>query len=573
MQVFGDTTRLEDSGAIARELGQRLSMLETLDGGRERHEALVGAFIRLSELVQGIADSEFHHIHADELSRAQDAGNEALLTLAQALATSWDSGFMQRWPLPAAIGAQLDVLSGAGPITTRQAEGYAFYALYPESYIAAARQSGLGPDTTVLGIRSIGTGLAALVAAGLGAAPAQTLRPIGHPFDRQLALGPDLTRHLLQGLGAFAIVDEGPGLSGSSFNCVADWLVAHGIAEERIHFFPSHGGDLGHRAQAAHRERWARARKHHIGFEGLILNASNPAQRLDRWIASAVGPLTAPLQDLSGGAWRNGKQTPADPAMEKRKFLAATASGKWLAKFSGNGDSGKAKLGLAQALASAGFLPQPVSLCCGFLLMPWLEGQTAIEQTLPPGRLLDYLAFRSTLPPQGEGASLPELFDAAIYNIGQRFGGGAAAAIRTALGDPSRFHPVPCCTDNRMHAWEWLRSEGQWFKLDSLDHHAAHDLVGCQDIVWDLAGAAVELGLGIEERDALGLSLGQRIGREIDPQFIAAMELSYLGFQIGLWSMARDRNNQDEAPLIDRHLAHYEQVLLQRGHEITCTEP
>ncbi|WP_108396142.1 hypothetical protein [Devosia submarina] len=564
--------RLEDASNVARELRQRLQKVGNLGPRRERHQSLVAAFIRLSELVQGIADREFHHIHADEISPTQKAGNALLLSLAQTVAASWDSGFSNTEPLPPAAFQQLYALGQAGSITTKQAEGYAFYALYPESYIAAARQSGLGTDTTVIGIRSIGAGLAALVAAGLGAPPAITIRPSGHPFDRQLVLGPKLSRHLLEREGAFAVVDEGPGLSGSSFNCVADWLVRHGIAEKRIHFFPSHFGDLGPQAQEAHRQRWAKAPKHHVSFDALVLDAAEPAQSLESWIASAVGPLTAPLRDISGGNWRDLKapaEVPADPAMEKRKFLAETKGGKWLAKFSGNGDAGQNKLALAQALGDAGFLPQPMFLACGFLLMPWLEGQTASGQTLPPGRLIDYLAFRSNLPPQGGGASLGELFEAAIYNIGQRYGENAATSLRTALGNPERFHPIPCCTDNRIHAWEWHLKDGQWFKFDSLDHHAAHDLVGCQDIAWDLAGAAVELDLCFQDRDQLATALAERIGRSIEPDFVAASELCYLGFQIGLWSMARDRNNRQEFARIDRQLRRYGQRLLANGVQIT----
>ena len=40
-------------------------------------------------------------------------------------------------------------------------------------------------------------------------------------------------------------------------------------------------------------------------------------------------------------------------------------------------------------------------------------------------------------------------------------------------------------------------------KTDALDHAFGHDLVGCQDIAWDLAGAAVEFDLDTEERETL----------------------------------------------------------------------
>ena len=59
-------------------------------------------------------------------------------------------------------------------------------------------------------------------------------------------------------------------------------------------------------------------------------------------------------------------------------------------------------------------------------------------------------------------------------------------------------------TDNRLHVWEWLiRPDGRLLKTDALDHHAAHDLVGCQDVAWDVAGAVVELDLSPPEQDEL----------------------------------------------------------------------
>ncbi|MDB5473250.1 MAG: Cell division protein FtsK, partial [Devosia sp.] len=468
--------------------------------------------------------------------------------------------------LPEQVRLDLTILSQAGSITTRQAEGYAFYALYPESYIAAARQSGLDQHTTIIGIRSIGAGLAALVGAALGASCIHTVRPVGHPFERRLALSEALANQLA-GDGAYAIADEGPGLSGSSFNCVADWLVEHGVAEERIHFFPSHGGDLGSAAQPRHRQRWARAHKHLVGFEQLVLTSANPAHRLENWIGRAAGGLRAPLREVSGGAWRDlapdadHLACPADPALERRKFLAYGDNSTWLAKFAGVGRMGEAKKQLAQTLAEAGFGPEPVALSHGFLVTPWVTGKSGMQAPVPHGRVLDYLALRASLPAPCPGASLPALYAMATHNIAERCGAAAGRAVQAVLGDPDRFTPVACCTDNRMHAWEWINTPAGWFKLDGIDHHAAHDLVGCQDIAWDLAGAVIELGISGDQRDALRGALAVRIGRAIDPRFVAAMEICYLGFQIGLWTMARARNNRGEAQRIDKLLHRYEQHL------------
>lgn len=172
--------------------------------------------------------------------------------------------------------------------------------------------------------------------------------------------------------------------------------------------------------------------------------------------------------------------------MEKRKFLAITGSGSWLTKFVGIGSQGETRFTLANTLADAGFSPPAVGLCHGFLVTPWLHLNHS--HGFPPmQRVLDYLAFRSRLPPTTPGVSLGQLFAVAVHNFHKHW------------GDPDRFAAVPCCTDNRMHAWEWVRAADGWQKLDSLDHHAAHDMVGCRDIAWDVAGAAVEFGLSTDK--------------------------------------------------------------------------
>ena len=576
MLVYGDRESKEDAATIVKEIGKRLDQCSASGPGLSRHQALVAAFVRAAELVQSIADAQFHHIGADEISEHQERGNTVLWLLAAAIRQSWSSGFVAPLVLRPEIQTHLQALSLAGSVTTKQAEGYAFYAIYPEAYLQAAQFSGLGGDTMVIGIRSIGAGLAALVAAAIGAPPAVTVRPIGHPFDRKLALGEKLSQNLLAHQGPFAIADEGPGLSGSSFNSVADWLTERGVDESRIYFFPSHAGGLGQAAQQRHRQRWSGAKRHVVGFDELLVGTTNPAHQLANWVSELIGPLEVPLQDLSGGAWRGENPSladfPADPALERRKFLASGREGQWLVKFAGIGGNGEAKLNLAHRLADAGFAPRPAGLCHGFLVMAWLTNEAAPNETVPRDRVLDYLAFRASLPPLGSGAGLGELFNMAQYNIGQRCGPAAAELVKKALGDPARFMPVPCCTDNRTHSWEWVKTAAGWFKLDGLDHHASHDLVGCQDIAWDLAGAAVELGLSQAERDSWTLELSRRIRRSIDTQFVAANELCYLGFQIGLWSMAQERNSHAEAARIEELLGRYATHRALSDLGITCVK-
>ena len=70
-------------------------------------------------------------------------------------------------------------------------EGYAFYCLYPEMYRDAAlrffREQGAS-SSVVIGIRSIGASLSTVVADTVQAVWRFTVRPRGHPFDRELRL-------------------------------------------------------------------------------------------------------------------------------------------------------------------------------------------------------------------------------------------------------------------------------------------------------------------------------------------------------------------------------------------------
>lgn len=566
MLVYGDIERSEAPAAVATEVDRRLQAVRAMEPGIARHQALVAAFIRAAELVQGVADADFAARGMDAPSPAQAAGSALLVTLAKAIMASWDSRFAYLPPAPGDWQGVLGQLVYGDVINTRGAEGYSYYALYPESYGLAARRSGLAPDTTVIGIRSIGTGLAAMVSVALGVSGFHTVRPMGHPFRRTLAVDEAFGKTLLAGSGDFAIVDEGPGLSGSSFNCVADWLVAHGIGEERIHFFASHAGDLGTVASIGHRLRWSTAARHVADAEPVL---QEPGRGLARWIATLTGPLDGPLEEVSGGAWRDrgpaALAPPVDAAAERRKFIATAGGRRWLAKFAGLGARGEAQLGLAHALADAGFAPEPLGLCHGFLVLPWVDAVPTGGGGPNPARILDYLAFRSALPAPGPGAPLDTLFAMAAHNLGEQFGPATGAAVRQVLGDAGRFARLPCCTDNRMHPWEWVHGASGWLKLDGTDHHAAHDLVGCQDICWDLAGAAVEFNLSEEARDGLADALSARSGRKFDRDFVAVHELCYLGFQVGLWSMALTRAAEPDRPLIASHLERYRQrpVLLQ----------
>jgi hypothetical protein len=94
-------------------------------------------------------------------------------------------------------------------------------------------------------------------------------------------------------------------------------------------------------------------------------------------------------------------------------------------------------------------------------------------------------------------------------------------------------------TDNRLHAWEWLQApDGRLIKTDALDHHAAHDLVGCQDAAWDIAGAGIEFDLTADEFSELCRVFESAAQRPVSRDLLAFYEICYAAFQFGHWSLA-----------------------------------
>jgi hypothetical protein len=579
MLVYGDAERVVATHDALAALAGALDGVSRAALGIERHSALVTAFIQASELVQGIADAAFEARGFDERTPLQDAGMGLLLGLAAAVGRSWRSGFVDQGEVPT---ESLDALAtGDLPdaIRTKQAEGYAFYTLYPEAFFEAA--SGLeGGRWRVIGIRSIGVGLAAMVAAALGDQAPITVRPVGHPFQRQLAVSVGLAAEIAGEREArFAIVDEGPGLSGSSFGAVIDWLEEQGIARDRIHAFPSHRGDLGPQASAAHRERWSGLPRHVTDFGDLVLRPAHAMQRLAAWFSDSLGPPLALLDDLSGGAWRHrvfedeGTWPASNIQQERRKYLLRTEDGSWLLRFVGLGPDPARKLERAQTLHAAGFAPEVRAYRHGFLAECWIEDAQPLDRAnVDRAVLLDtigrYLAFRSRHfeARDRRGASLGELLAMARYNSEQRLGPKVASRFEAFVPHMAALEAKVrrVDTDNRMHRHEWLAApDGRILKTDALDHSAAHDLVGCQDIAWDVVGASVELGLSEDETRRLAERIGREAGHPVHPELLAFYRPCYLAFHLGAATMAAQAlaGCEGEAQRLNRAADRYADLL------------
>ncbi len=571
MLVYGDMERVEEAASICRRIVDGMMTCLCMRPDRHRHELLVQTFIMTGELVQGLADREFQQRGCDEISDTQNAGAELLLMQARMILQSWQGGFTGTLTHSAGWKALLERLGLEEPIRIRRPEGYAHYALYPESFLEAALRSGLTSETVVIGVRSIGVGLGALVAAALGSRPAYSLRPAGDPFRRHVLPGETLQNCILNRSDTdFAIVDEGPGLSGSSFGCIADWLETNGIPAERLHFFPSHKGEPGGQVSKTHLRRWRQRQPHVVDVHELILDVPERKHSLKSWACELLGVSGDSWQDLSGGEWR--KLCYGDPQnwppsyrrQEKLKFLLSDGEARYLVKFAGLCDAAT-KQARGRVLSEAGFTPPVFGTCHGFIVEPWVEGspmaagpasKEMVEQ------IGQYLGFRAGhLPAAHGGASLSDLCHMAVLNIREALGSEIADHVERLIGRPHRLtrYLRRTDTDNRLHRWEWVRrQDGRLMKTDALDHNASHDLIGCQDVAWDIAGACVEFDLSKAQRLHLAQIVATESGRDAREDVLDVFEACYLGFQIGLWSLAAQSQDIVERGRLTNAVGRYE---------------
>src|SRR5437868_3255123 len=217
MLVFREGKRVVAGRWLRDDLASRINRLNL---ARLSHDELTDALICAGELECALADK---HSHSIAPSLAQE--------VTDALARQLVSGeFLDCSTLLAKLASQ-DV---PAELTISPPEGFAYYGLHPLDFArATSHLSSRAGRLAVIGIRGIGTTLSAAVTAALGQAATRiTVRPTGHPFDRQLhftAAQRDWIRARKSQDCNFLIVDEGPGLSGSSLLSVGEALRDKGI--------------------------------------------------------------------------------------------------------------------------------------------------------------------------------------------------------------------------------------------------------------------------------------------------------------------------------------------------------
>jgi hypothetical protein len=427
-------------------------------------DQVLHALLRAGELECGVSDSD--SVPVGPYESLTDRLGAALVSGAAVP----DAGVLSASAAGAAI---------PGHIAISRPEGFAYYAIHPLAYVEALNQLSLRSESVaVIGIRSIGTTLSAVTAAAARArglrAERITVRPGGHPYNRGTEFSPPQLQFVRNFLGAdadFLIVDEGPGLSGSSFLSVAEALCRCGVAAGRITLLCGHQPDFDFfRAddgpRRARRFRWLPvcAEPHKPKEAKLFVGAGH-------W-----RPLLFPDVSTWPASWTS---------LERLKYLGPDHGQRRLFKFLGLGHYGEKVLRREKEAAAAGFGVSPRRENHGFASYGWIAGRPMSPEDLTEGmlkRLAAYCSFRAQTF-AAELSDLDALQHMAEHNARQM-------GLELGIGlKPER----PVIADGRMHPHEWLHtSDGQVLKSDCGSHGDDHFYPGPTDIAWDLAGAIVE---------------------------------------------------------------------------------
>ena len=565
MIVYRDHKRLyktADYMSDLRSLLARLSRSPPIN-----HDLTVELLIDMGELESALAESlcQDHDFRSPAMSLFRKASTVA----AHVFCASWERRSDAAMVWVARLAGMLDEIS-AFPIPplvrVSVPDGYAYDGVFPETYYAAARKFiRCVIDTPIfcIGIRSIGTSLSAVAAALLEESGRRvescTVRPRGLLSDPFLRLSPDLEDYLrARSSSHFLIIDEGPGLSGSSFCCVAQTLSELGIGDRNISFLAGRETDGKGFVGEAARSRWPRHRTFSAQFDEV-------------WLASGRLCHSFPhggLVDISAGNWRKifyGAEAdyPAVyPSLERRKYLCLperhgfcgiptlpdlehvqkNGTEVFIVKFAGLGRYGRAAYERACLIAEAGFSPPVLGLSNGFIIFKCIAARPltagdANDTFLTT--LARYCAFLQQRFPSEQTRTFYEMIEMICGNIDEILGKTWVDRFKRSIAAHSiKYGSRSTAIDGRMQPHEWLGAGDTYFKADATDHHADHFFPGCHDIAWDIAGSQIEFGL---EAERLNFFLERYESLAHDPQLprrLPIYRIAYLSYQVGFTKLA-----------------------------------
>ncbi len=518
---------------------------------RPTQEGVREILIGLGELEAGVADAlcpDFDHNHPPLLAFRR-AGLIAGQLLSMIIGRAASAARIQAFQLTEAIAEAGD---HRFPPSVRISfpEGYSFYALYPEMYLRSAQRfrSERQPLNAVcIGLRSIGTSLCSAVGGqlqDLGCTVfSLSVRPRGHPFDRKLTLSPQLEEELKQRAGwPVLIIDEGPGLSGSSICSAAEKVSELGFEDRNIFIFPAWEGNPAAFLSREAQNLWPRFTKYITQFEEIRDGLSPFSENAD----------SGAVRDISAGGWRSllyrdKKLYPAvQPSFERRKYLISpkisprqneTENTPVFAKFCGLGSHGKLVFQRAQLLSEEGIHPPIRGFREGFLLMDFHPGSPLVPEKQGEHFLKfasRYFSFVARTFPATYRAQMDELIKMIQVNILEGLGHNWVQQVEFVSDAGYKMQNIePIFLDNRVAAHEWMSCGEGFYKMDSAEHFEDHFFPGPQDILWDLAAFRIEFGLGERLWREFIADFQKISGRAGIEENLPFYSIAYLAFRLG----------------------------------------
>jgi adenine/guanine phosphoribosyltransferase-like PRPP-binding protein len=541
--VFRGNQRRVSGQELRSALAGRLELLCR----RPSHGALLHALLLAGELECGMADRDSVAAHPIEL--LTDGIAEKLLRREPASHVSDVTDFHGLADAARAVPVH-EQLNISTP------EGFTYYALHPLAYADVLDRIPLSTNCLmVVGIRTIGTTLSAVMAAAARLRGMQvrrvTVRPQGHPYNRRSEFSPKqlaVIKDAVSSRATFAIVDEGPGLSGSSFLSVAEALERAGAPRESLILVGGHEPNVDALCAQDAALRWQRFR-----YVAVAGESPRPVQAVNF---------------IGAGQWRDrlfGSESewPASwTSFERLKYLASAERGgePRLFKFAGLGHYGEQVLEREEKVAEGGFGPRPRQESDGFVSYRWIEagiGGRPMSSADVSRDLLacmaEYCAFRLgafRVAP----SDLNALQQMAEHNLHE---------LRFDLPVQLRLER-PVIADGRMQPHEWLLTgDCRLLKTDSGSHGDDHFFPGPTDIAWDLAGAIVEWRLD-EQQAKEFLDLYFRASRDDARDRIGGFIQAYAVFRCAYCMMAANAmQGSDEQSRLEHAAAGYKAVLMR----------
>lgn len=538
MMVYGDPAFTVTLGSYVQQLEQDAARLNDIDSWRR-------ILIAIGCLEQAIADWNDSPIPEATIAHLTDQAAAGFCSHPENwIRCDYQSHIKRHLQVEIRSYSRQIIADGFNKtLKVKVPEGFAFYTLFPEQYQAAAldwsraHASDRSLPVYVVGLRSIGTTLSAIVKAVLDSqgwnAQRVTARPVEHPFCRHTDLPA-----WIRPPGYLLAVDEGPGLSGSSFASVARAGQERGFPPDTISFFTSHDNPPGGAASSEIKALWDVIPRWHVPLSDFHDQLHDALARRSADFPGFDNSFQFQA-DLSAGNWRQWISPSARehvmvfPPFEKTKWLFQNDRGdQVLWKFTGLTFQHRQNENCHSSSL-------PVLHCHGFSGHPWITSPNLQPEAARDSIIIESLAMHLASihnPPlarEEHDEALERLKQMIDYNASFIF---SKTEIERALqlADLVDYSPhAPARGAGDLFPQNWVRHEnGALVKVDLPVPVCDHTIIGSQPWFWDLAGLIVEWRLSSSHLETLLDCLEQKgrpIPREVLPFYICA----YCAFRMG----------------------------------------